>query len=71
MAQHRVRNISSQRAIATDPEFKREQKMAIKAARDFQMYGEPGYDDTLIDALKATQNSTEIRTLLRKARAVA
>ena len=71
MAQHRVRNISSQRAIATDPEFRREQNMAIKAAKDFMFYGVRGYDKALIKALKETTNSTEIRNLLRKARSVA
>ena len=69
MAQHRVRNINSQRAIADEPELSREKRAAISAAKDFMSYGVPGYDAALIKGLKAAQNSAEIRDLLRKARA--
>ena len=51
--------------------IKDERKLAIRAAKDFMEYGEPGYNQELIDALKVAQTSAEIRELLRKARAVA
>ena len=50
--------------------FKVERKLAIKAAKDFMSYGEPGYDQKLIDNLEKAENMEEVRALLRKARAV-
>ena len=45
-------------------------KLALQAARDFKDYGVKGYDTALITALKSAKSETEIRDLLRKARAI-
>lgn len=43
--------------------------LALQAARDFMSYGEKGYTPQLLDAINKATSETEIRDLLRKARA--
>lgn len=43
--------------------------LAAQACRDFMSYGEKGYTPQLLDAINKATSETEIRDLLRKARA--
>jgi len=62
---------------SADDGLKTAKKMAVNACRDFIMWHRrypdeyKGYDDALIDRIKKAKSETEIRDLLRKARAVA
>ena len=44
--------------------------MALKACKDFMGYNVPGYDANLIKAINDAKSEAEIRSLLRKARAM-
>lgn len=50
-------------------ELKAAKKQAVSAVRDFMYYHTAGYDQQLIDNIKAAKTESEIRDLLRKARA--
>lgn len=58
-------------APMTDDGLRSAKCLALQAARDFMSYGVEGYTPQLLDAINKATSETEIRDLLRKARAVA
>jgi len=71
-----TRSLSDVTQRNVESELKSAKKRAISACRDFAMYHKQypdeykGFDDALIDKIKNAKTESEIRDLLRKARAV-